>query len=140
MRKNFITIFSTLILLVGTLAIVFLPEIIKYGNNQTIEITIIDFVNFGIFLNIEPDVKTKIKDKYVKNGKSGDSSKYLVVDEDNNTYEVTDLFLKGKFNSTDLYNILEIGHTYRVETSGSRIRLLSMYPNINKVIKECEED
>lgn len=120
MKKNFITIFSILILLVGTLAIVFLPEIIKYGNNQTIEIT--------------------IKDKYVKNGKSGDSSKYLVVDEDNNTYEVTDLFLKAKFNSTDLYNILEIGHTYRVETSGSRIRLLSMYPNINKVIKECEED
>ena len=116
MKKNFITTFSALIILVGTLVIVFLPQIIKYENNQTIEIT--------------------IKDKYVKNGKSGNSSKYLVVDTDNNTYEVTDLFLKGKFNSTDIYNILEIGHTYRVEISGSRIRLFSMYPNINKVIKE----
>ena len=116
MRKNFITILSLLIIWIGILGIIFLPEIIKYGNNQTIEIT--------------------IKDKYVKNDKSGNSSKYLVVDEDNNTYEVTDLFLKGKFNSTDLYNILEIGHTYRVETSGSRIRLFSMYPNINKIIEE----
>lgn len=118
MKKNFITIFSILILLVGTLAIMFLLEIIKYGNNQTIEIT--------------------IKDKYVKNGKSGDSSKYLVVDIDNNAYEVTDLFFKGKFNSTDIYSILEIGKTYKVKTSGRRIRFLSMYPNINKVIEECE--
>lgn len=116
MKKNFITTFSALIILVGTLVIVFLPKIIKYENNQTIEIA--------------------IKDKYVKNGKDGNSSKYLVVDTDNNTYEVTDLFLKGKFNSTDIYNILEIGHTYRVEISGSRIRLFSMYPNINKIIEE----
>lgn len=116
MKKNFITIFSTLIILVGTLAIVFLPEIIKYGNNQTIEIT--------------------IKDKYVKNGKNGNSSKYLVVDTDNNTYEVTDLFLKGKFNSTDIYNALEIGKTYKVKTSGKRIHFFSIYPNINEIIEE----
>lgn len=42
---------------------------------------------------------------------------------------------KGKFNSTDIYNALEIGKTYKVETSGKRIHFFSMYPNINKIIE-----
>lgn len=89
-------------------------EVIEYGNNQTIEIT--------------------IKDKFIKNG--GDSGNYLIVDTNNNTYQITDLMFKGKFNSTDIYNALEIGKTYKVETSGKRIHFFSMYPNINKIIEE----
>lgn len=88
-------------------------EVIEYGNNQTIEIT--------------------IKDKFIKNGE--DSGKYLIVDTNNNTYQITDLMFKGKFNSTDIYNALEIGKTYKVETSGKRIHFFSMYPNINKIIE-----
>lgn len=85
-----------------------------YGNVQTIEIT--------------------IKDKYIKrsSGKSS-SDKYLVVDTDKNTYEITDLGFIGKWNSTDLYNELEAGKKYKITTSGIRNQFWSMYPNINKI-------
>lgn len=58
---------------------------------------------------------------------------YMVVDSNKNTYKITDLFFKFKFNSTDLYNELEIGKTYKVKISRFRIKLLSEYPNINEV-------
>lgn len=72
-----------------------------------------------------------VKDKYIKNGSK--SGRYLVVDSDKNTYEITDLFFKGKFNSTDLYNELEIGQKYKVTTTGYRIRIFSHYQNINEI-------
>lgn len=87
---------------------------ITYGNTQTIEIT--------------------VKDKYIK--RSGDSSsndKYLVVDTENNTYQITDLTFLGKWNSTDLYNKLDVNKKYKITTSGIRNQFLSMYPNINKI-------
>lgn len=85
-----------------------------YGNVQTMEIT--------------------IKDKYIKRS-LGESSKdkYLVVDTDKNTYEITDLGFIGKWNSTDLYNELEVGKKYKITTSGIRNQFWSMYPNINKI-------
>lgn len=85
---------------------------VTYGSVQTIEIT--------------------VKDKYIK--KSGsETDKYLVVDTEGNTYQITDLTFLGKWNSTDLYNELDVGKTYKIETSGIRNGFLSMYPNINKV-------
>ena len=113
MRDKFIVIFYFLLVIVG-LGLVIRTAAIEYGNNQVIEIT--------------------IKDKYIKNG--GKSGKYLIVDSNGNTYQVTDLLFKGKFNSTDIYNQLEIGKTYKVEISGKRIHIFSMYQNINKVIEE----
>ena len=85
-----------------------------YGNRKTLEIT--------------------VKDKYIKRSGS-ENDKYLVVDTDGNTYEITDLTWLGKWNSTDLYNQLEINNTYKIETSGIRNGFLSMYPNINKIEK-----
>ena len=58
-----------------------------------------------------------------------------MVDENKNTYKITDLFFKFKFNSTDIYNELEIGKTYKVKISGFRIKIFSEYPNINKIIE-----
>jgi len=107
---------------------------------------IIIAIGSTIFLNIQAytnkqEIEITVKDKYIKNG-SGEnsSSKYLVVDTENNTYQITDLLFKGKFNSTDLYNQLEINKKYKVETTGNRIHYFSMYPNINKIeeIKEVE--
>lgn len=90
---------------------------ISYGNIQTIEIT--------------------VEDKYIKRSGSEDD-KYLVVDTDGNTYKITDLKFLGKWNSTDLYNQLKIGNTYKITTSGIRNGFMSMYPNINK-IEELED-
>lgn len=113
MGDKFIVIVYTLILILG-LGFMFSFVGIEYSNNQVIEIT--------------------IKDKYIKSGSK--SGKYLVVDTNNNTYQITDLMFKGKFNSTDIYNSLEIGKTYKVETSGKRIHIFSWYQNINKIIEE----
>lgn len=98
--------------IIATCTILFLLCLFSgYLNSRTIEIT--------------------VKDKYVKN--YNDSSKYLIVDTDNNTYEISDLFFKLKFNSTDIYNNLDVGSRYEIHTSGFRFRLTSTYPNINKV-------
>lgn len=76
-----------------------------------------------------------VQEKYVKNSKG--LGKYMIIDTNNNTYEITDLILKGKFNSSDLYAELKEGKTYEVEITGSRIEWLSCYKNIN-VIKETQ--
>lgn len=102
-------------------------------------IAVIILVPFGItsgqYTN-NREVEITVKDKYIKNGKN--NGKYLVVDKEDNTYEITDMFFKWKFDSTDIYNRLEIGKTYKVKISGYRIRFLSIYPNINKILEEGE--
>lgn len=109
----FIVIVTFFVIIIGIGSTIFL-NIQSYTNKQEIEIT--------------------IKDKYVKNGSGKNSiSKYLVVDTENNTYQITDLLFKGKFNSTDLYNQLEINKKYKIETTGNRIHYFSIYPNINKI-------
>lgn len=77
-------------------------------------------------------IAIEVKDKYIKRDNKSDV--YMVVDADNNTYQISDLFWIGKFNSTDLYNKLEIGQTYLVEITGIRNQFLSWYPNINKIL------
>lgn len=96
-----------------------------------IGIGLIIFLLLNIFLeysNITESVIT-VKDKYVK----GQDGLYIVVDTNNNVYEVKDLLFIGKFNSSDIYNQLEVGKTYSITTSGYRIHILSDYPNINKI-------
>ena len=73
-----------------------------------------------------------VADKYVK-ARSESQDIYIIVDSDDNSYEITDLLLIGKFNSSDLYSQMKIGETYNIETTGYRIQFLSRYPNINKV-------
>lgn len=87
---------------------------ISYSNQETIQIT--------------------VKEKYIKNYRKNGT--YIIVDDKREAYQITDLFFKGKFNSTDIYNSLDIGKTYKVETSGKRIPFLSMYKNINKIVEE----
>lgn len=87
---------------------------------------------FSEYLNNQ-ERETTVTDKYIK--RSGKADIYLIVDKNKNTYKITDLFFKFKFNSTDLYNELEKGNTYIVKTSGFRIKILSQYPNINEIEK-----
>ena len=112
-------------------------EILFYIIIGAIIIGLIGGVIYWHYLTSYGDVKTleiTVKDKYVKNGSGkSSSSKYLVVDTENNAYEITDLTFLGKWNSTDLYNQLDIGKTYKIQTSGIRNHFWSMYPNINKI-------
>ena len=101
------------IIILGILGFVIYCSTIDYQNEETIEIT--------------------VKDKYIK--RYNDSDTYLVVSEDGETYKIEDLLFKGKFNSTDLYNQLDIGKTYKITTTGIRLQYFSMYKNINKIEK-----
>lgn len=103
-------VIALVIIIVG--AIVFKVATIGYSNKEVIAI--------------------EVKDKYIKRDNKSDV--YMVVDTDNNTYQITDLFFIGKFNSTDLYNGLEIGQAYFIEVTGIRNQFLSWYPNINKIL------
>lgn len=75
----------------------------------------------------------EIKDKFIKNYDGNDT--YIIVDSNNNSYRIKDLLFIWKFNSTDLYSSIEIGEKYRIQTTGIRFRLFSVYPNINNVEK-----
>lgn len=81
----------------------------------------------------EEIIEIVVKDKYVKRDR--DSDIYLVASEAGDTYKITDLLWKGKFNSTDLYNQLTVGKKYKVTVTGIRLQYLSMYKNINKIEK-----
>jgi len=70
------------------------------------------------------------------------SYKYLIYTtrfnhETNNdiieVFENTDDIIYGKFASSDLYAMLEIGQTYEVTVTGKRIPILSIYRNIIKI-------
>ena len=78
------------------------------------------------------DITVTVTDKAVKN--DGDSGKYLVFTEDANgeiyTFEITDSFLGGRFNSSDVYAAIKVGNTYTFTVGGSRNEFMSWYPNI----------
>lgn len=99
-------------------------------------VLILGLLGFGIYFSTieyqnEESVEITVKDKYLKKYSKDDL--YLVVSEDGETYKIEDLLFKGKFNSTDLYNQLDIGKTYKITTTGIRLQFLSMYKNINKI-------
>ena len=113
----------------------------KINISNIVSILIIFFILVFIFLSLffnylnPKSYIVEIKDKFIKNGDK--SGKYLVVDTNNNTYEIEDLLFIGKFNSTDIYNSIDIGKSYKIYTTGFRIHVFSLYQNINKV--ELEE-
>lgn len=73
-----------------------------------------------------------VTDKNVK--RKNDSDIYLVyTKKDDGTIEVfqiTDSLLAGRFDSSDVYAAIEIGHKYKFGVRGDRTPLFSWYPNI----------
>ena len=78
------------------------------------------------------DVTVTVTDKAVKN--SDDDSKYLIFTEDKDgniaTFEITDSWIAGRFNSSDVYAAIKVGNTYKFTVGGSRNEFMSWYPNI----------
>ena len=73
-----------------------------------------------------------VTDKGIK--RSGDSDRYLIYTtlENGNieTFENTDNFFYGKFNSSPIYADLVVGGKYKIKVIGFRIPFLSRYQNI----------
>ena len=89
------------------------------------------------------DITVKVTEKAVKN--SSENGKYLVFGEDDNgtiyTFEITDSLFKMRFDSSDVYAAIKIGNKYIFTVGGSRIKILSWYPNIYeyKVVEQSDE-
>lgn len=62
------------------------------------------------------------------------SSRYLIFGEDENgdikVFENTDIFIRGKWNSSDIYGNLKVGNTYNIVVVGYRVPFFSWYQNI----------
>ena len=76
-------------------------------------------------------VDIRVTDKERVTVGSGDSvsSKYLVYTTDE-VFENTDNILFMKFNSSDIYGVLDEGDCYTLKVNGIRIPLFSTYRNI----------
>jgi hypothetical protein len=59
----------------------------------------------------------------------GKGAKYLIY-ADKGVFQNTDSLLNMKFNSADVYNQLQEGHTYACDVIGLRVEFMSMYENI----------
>lgn len=62
--------------------------------------------------------------------KSEGGSDMRIYTEGCGNLKVSDALLKGKFNSSDTYRKLEVGHTYDLTTTGYRVGFLSAFPNV----------
>ena len=71
-----------------------------------------------------------IKDK--ERIQDGTSSYYLIFTDDE-VFKNVDTMFFWKFDSSDVYNKLEVGKTYNVEVNWFRIPFLSAYRNILQI-------
>lgn len=69
-----------------------------------------------------------IDEKWEK--KKGDTSKYLVSSMDGQVFEITDSWIRGRWDSSNLYAKLKTGMICDIETQGWRAPFFSDYKNI----------
>jgi hypothetical protein len=98
-------------------------------------------LNFYIGFAGETNVTDTVigKERVTKNT-FGDINSYYVIYGQNETYQVTDSWIKNRFNSSDLYGHIEKDKTYEFHTIGLRVPILSHYPNIMSAKEEGIND
>lgn len=99
----------------------------------TLVLLLIGIYFFMIYSSID-NIKIKVKDKERINKRQ--DSYYLIFTE-NEVFKNEDSLLFFKFDSSDVYNSLEIGNEYCVQVNWYRFPCLSMYRNIIKQSNEC---
>ena len=77
-----------------------------------------------------------IKEKWVKY--HGNDAKYLVSSTNGQVFQITDTWVKWRWNSSNLYADLQPNQVCRIETQGWRFPFLSDYKNI--ITADCKED
>lgn len=93
-------------------------------------------IGLGIASSIAPasaDATTEcvVTDKDRTTDRDGNSNMRIYT-ENCGTLVVKDNFLKGFFNSADVYSSIEVGKTYNFDATGFRIGFLSHFPKIYK--------
>ncbi len=113
MKKRYFIIAAIVLLFIGSL---FTNAPYQYVTARTIE-------------------NVRVKDKQIStesNKQSGDVESTYLIYTNHGVFRNDDAGWHLKFNSSDVYGVLEIGATYRMKVYGWRIPILSMYPNIVK--------
>lgn len=85
----------------------------------------------------ENDEIINVTDKWIK--RTDDRDLYMIGTE-NEIFKIEDNIFVGKLNSSDIYNNIKIGHTYRITTTGFRSTFLSSYRNINTIEEITSQD
>ncbi len=78
----------------------------------------------------EQQVTCTVDDKWIKRS---DEKDIYMVSCDEKVYKITDLFYKGKFDSSNIYAKLKKGKKYKLTVTGYRNGYFSSYQNINEV-------
>lgn len=95
----------------------------------------------GVYFNDHQETVVVTK---VERITKGDSSKYLIFCERENgdviVYENTDSWIRGKFNSSDLYAQIKVNKKYTFTLTGYRVPFLSWYENIIKIKSEIMQE
>jgi len=71
-----------------------------------------------------------VEDKDRTRNSDGGSEQRIYMDC--GVFKVADNMIEGQWNSADLYQKLDVGTTYNIETIGWRNGFLSLFPNIVK--------
>lgn len=99
--------------------------------------SILAILLIGVMYQIEYGNERVVTANVIKTERVTDKSSYLVF-TNKGTFRIQDQLLFGKFNSSDIYGSIEEGHNYTFKLTGYRVPVLSMYPNIAKVIGKRE--
>lgn len=88
---------------------------------------------FDYYIGFTGDMTVKdtvIGKERVNKYTDGHQDSYYVVYGQNATYQITDSWLKGRFNSSDLYGHIQEGTSYEFHVIGRRVQIISHYQNI----------
>lgn len=111
----------------------------NFFGNHALEILYVLFILVILFIAFAPGImKVMNTQTYVVHvtdkDRVSDKNKYLVYSFDlqgeSRVFEITDSLYKFRFDSSDDYNQIEVGKTYKFTTGGYRVPIFSWYPNI----------
>lgn len=103
---------------------------LKTNTIVIILITIIIIVPVLSILLTRFEKTITVSEKYIKPGSK--NTKYRIIDNNKNTYEIVDSIFLLEFNSADDYAQMKEGQTYKVNGYWFRLPLLSWFPKIYK--------
>ena len=90
---------------------------------------IIGVFGYSLMYSLTTGAETiTIKEKWVKY--QDEDAKYLISSTNDQVFQITDTFIKWRFDSSNLYARLNEGQTCKIKTQGWRLPFLSDYKNI----------
>lgn len=100
-------------------------------------IAVIAYFGFQFEYGNEREVICTVDEKWIKRASDENKDLYLVSCGDE-VYKISDLFFKGKFDSSNIYANLKVNKKYKLTVSGYRFGYFSSYQNINdyKLVEE----